>query len=685
MSFCRHLNIFVSLLLACMLLPLAALSEQSERYVTDRISAHLITAESGVSPDSRSISAALTVDLAPGWKTYWKSPGEIGYPLEIATSAETNLADLDLMWPAPTRFRDFDIENYGYEKSVTFPIKLSLSEQGQPMSLTADISLLVCNELCVPERFALDIALPSGTGIDRQNAMKIAEAAAQVPGPLSARDIDIEAVHMSAARDALTLRFEADSAFIDPSLFPDSGIEFAFGPPDWAFSEDRETAWVQLPVLAADPDTATMEFVLTDQASPPAVFSAAFEDDLPARPNSVAATGILLILAFAFLGGLILNVMPCVLPVLVIKLTSALKAQGQSQTRVRTGFVVSALGVMCFTVALAAFLITLRAAGLQIGWGIQFQNPIFLAAISGVVILFAANMAGLFEINLPQSWSTRLAGYDGQPGYAGDFLTGVLAAVLATPCTAPFLGTAITFALTGSNSTALAVFFALGLGLAFPYLVIAARPTLITRLPRPGKWMLTVKLVMAGLLLLTSAWLLFVFFKVAGAAATIGVLAVFVIGLGLISQRHHKMQAAGFAAVFLAALIPLLTPAPARLSPAGNTYWQQFNPPNIATLVSDEHVIFVDVTADWCLTCKTNKSLVLDRDDIHEALTDDDVVAMQADWTRPDDRILEFLQENGRFGIPFNIVYGPNAPDGIALPEILTQSVVLEALERAGE
>jgi suppressor for copper-sensitivity B len=392
--------------------------------------------------------------------------------------------------------------------------------------------------------------------------------------------------------------------------------------------------------------------------------------------------------AIAFLGGLILNVMPCVLPVLSIKFTSVMKATGQSRQVTRNGFLFSALGVLAFVWALAVALLFLQWVGVSVGWGIQFQNPAFVSLMFMVIAVFAANLFGAFEISLPATLQDRLGASGARSGYISDFGTGLLAAVLATPCSAPFLGTAITFALAGTPMDVMVIFTALGLGLALPYLVIAARPEWVTRLPRPGRWMLLVRLLLGGLLMATAAWLLFVLAGVAGgrAAAFVSVLtAAFIVAASIPRANQWVRRAVLSGCVLLAVFGAGFISTPDRTTAAvdATSHWQDFEPLGIARRVSAGETVFVDVTADWCLTCKANKSLVLDRDPVRARLRDGSVIAMQADWTRPNDNIARFLERYDRYGIPFNIIFGPGAPSGIALPELLTPQAVLDALDTA--
>jgi len=304
-----------------------------------------------------------------------------------------------------------------------------------------------------------------------------------------------------------------------------------------------------------------------------------------------------------------------------------------------------------------------------------------------VLAVFSANLFGLFEITLPSGLQTRLSNTGRRHGYTSDFLTGLFGAVMATPCSAPFLGTAIAFALAGRGTDLLIVFTFLGLGLATPYLVVAASPRLVTFLPKPGRWMVGLKLVLGLLLVVTALWLFWVLTGVAGTRAAIAVAAlsaalILVLCLGSLSPRLRWSGIAVFSILPLVASAMLAQPAHNQTN-AATQEWTAFDRAEIARLVSRGEVVFVDVTADWCLTCKANKALVLDREPVLHALRSDDVTQMQADWTRPNQAISRYLESFNRFGIPFNAVYGPGAPNGIVLSEILSAAAVLQALEDA--
>jgi suppressor for copper-sensitivity B len=395
------------------------------------------------------------------------------------------------------------------------------------------------------------------------------------------------------------------------------------------------------------------------------------------------------ILGLAVLGGLILNLMPCVLPVLSIKLLGVVGHGGGEARTVRLSFLASAAGILCSFLVLAGALAALKAMGAMAGWGMQFQQPWFLIAMTLVISVFAGNLFGLFEIRLPRliTAADERAGHVG--GLGGHFLTGALATLLATPCSAPFLGTAVGFALAQGTLEIFPVLLAVGAGLATPYFAVAAFPRLVTRLPRPGHWMTVLRRILGMALAVTAAWLVSVLAVQVGnaGAAAIGVMAAATVGAITLSARTSNRGAARIAAVAALVLVFASFVVPQRPGLDGSRdvpgLWRAFHEPSIPDLVAAGQVVLVNVTADWCITCKVNETLVLARDDVREKLGSDGVVAMQGDWTRPDPAISNYLARFGRYGIPFDAVYGPGLPHGEALPELLTAEIVIAALERA--
>ena len=676
--------------------PVQALTTEAE--ASPAAVVRMVTVENAVVPGAESISAALHVNLAEGWKTYWRNPGEVGLPPEVDLSASENVRDFEILWPAPERFTAFGIENFGYSDEVAYPLRILLEEPGEPAVVRADVTLLLCSDICVPAEYQFELTIPAATGtapnIDLASAELVSRFAEQIPQEVEGPFLREVQAHWDEESGLLTIEARGDAPFTQPDLFPELNQYTAFGAPDIRLGDRDRTIWASIPILSHDPaGDDTLLLTVTDGASATTLPVTPVET-APSPPyqvdlTSVGISDILWIAFIAFLGGLILNVMPCVLPVLSIKLSSFVGHDGMTAGRIRGGFIATAAGVMAFMWVLAATLFTLQWVGVTVGWGLQFQSPVFLSIMIAVLSVFTANLFGLFEITLPSSLQTWMAQRGAGGGYTGDFATGALAAILATPCSAPLLGTAVAFALTGGAIDIAVVFTAMGLGLASPYLAIAMFPSLVSKLPKPGRWMILVKIVLGALLAMTTLWLVWVMGRVAGLTPTIVAVVLGLASVATLSVRRPAALAragavAGLAFALVFAPVSLGTEHGEAAEGLAETEWAVFDRAEIARIVSRGGIVFVDVTADWCLTCQANKVLVLDREPVLPALLDESVTTMRADWTRPDESISRYLASFDRYGIPFNAVYGPAAPNGLVLPEVLTPSVVLDALENAG-
>lgn len=426
-----------------------------------------------------------------------------------------------------------------------------------------------------------------------------------------------------------------------------------------------------------------------------AVDAELFTADEPPQPQSSAppaldrSLGLMLILGL--LGGLILNGMPCVLPILSLKIFGLAKATGQSRAAVRAGALATAAGILVSFWALAGAAILAQEAGAAVGWGVQFQQPGFVAFLALVVLLFSLNLWGLFEIPLPGRLA-RWGDSAGQEGLGGHFASGLFATLMATPCSAPFLGTALTFALGQRGATIFAVFTAVGLGLALPYLLLAAGPGAVRWLPKPGDWMETLRGTMGFLLAGAVVWLLFVLAGQIDAVA----LALFEVGLlalTLVLWLRHRRERAGrptalwwvLALAGAVALVAWADRAPRRerelaaAQPGSGIVWQPFDRAEAERLAAAGRLVFLDITADWCVTCKVNEKLILDTPEVIAAFARHEVLAMKADWTNRDDGIARFLAEHGRYGIPFYMLYRPGQPPHV-FGELISKEGVAEVL-----
>lgn len=607
--------------------------------------------------DSATVPVAVRITLERGWKTYWRTPGESGLAPAFDWTGSQNFGSATVKWPAPHRFSAYDLDNFVYKDDVVFPIDITPTDIGKPLSLKLKLDLLVCSDICLPETWVLALDLPAGTTVESADK-KIYDASLRTLPEAESDSFKFKAAWLTY--DSSNINYLAVEAYSaaplarDADLFIEQGAGLNFGRPRVEYDKKQGKVIFNAPIH----DTDTLEAIASKLSTNALALTyvgdgKAVEGTLALSPPPADAKmplkaqrslivpeiNLLYIAAVAFLGGLILNLMPCVLPVLSLKILSVVSHGGKDSRRaIARNFGASAAGIVFSFWILAGFLGVLKSAGQAIGWGIQFQHPAFLIFLIISLLLFAVNLWGVFEIPLPRFIARSIpAKHEHEPTLLGHFLSGAFATLLATPCTAPFLGTAVGFALAQNTLGIFLVFTMIGLGLAFPYLLLAVSPRLFRRMPKPGAWMVTLKKVMALALGLTAVWLITVLFSVS-------------------------------------------------FTPALDDGWQPFDEAMIAPAIAEGKIVVVDVTADWCLTCKANKKFVLEQDDIVDALSGPEILLLQADWTRRDEKISAYLQRHGRYGIPFDVVYGPNKPDGILLPELLSKKAITDALtDAAGE
>ena len=667
---------------------------------SDHVEARLVTAVSGTG-DLATIPAGLEVKLDGDWKTYWRSPGDAGLPPTLDWAGSQNLGAATLLYPAPERVTVLGIQTFGYKHDVLFPVDVKLAEKGKPLDLKLKLDILICAEQCIPKSLDLALAIPAGAATsDPTDAQLIAKARAAVPSDSRTSGLAIKSAEEVSDKGDAALQVVATSErpFGRPDVIPELKPDAQLGTPRVTLSADRHEATFVLPLVRKLPVGAHLSgrdatFTLTDG-------DRALETNVPRLGKGSSAAeetpgpSLLAMLGVALLGGLILNLMPCVLPVLSLKFISVVSQGGRAPAAVRAGFLATAAGIVVSFLVIAGVLIGVKAAGHGVGWGIQFQEPAFIAAMAVLVTIFACHLAGFFEVPLPRFIANAASARTGpDESLAGHFVTGAFATLLATPCSAPFLGTAVGFALAGEAWQMLAIFFALGVGLALPYLLVAAVPSLAAKMPKPGRWMLWLKQAMAVPLALTAVWLLGILASQVGVLAALvlaALLVAIVVAVTLRDRLPEARRGMVFPVVVALAVAAVVLPdviaaqVTKRGAEAGDVIaWKDFDRDRIRSLVSQGKTVFVDVTADWCLTCQANKRFVLSKDAIAKRLNSASV-PMKADWTRPNPEIGSYLASYGRYGIPFNIVYGPAAPGGIVLPELLTQGDVSAALDKAG-
>ncbi|CAI1879783.1 protein-disulfide reductase DsbD family protein [Serratia proteamaculans] len=672
------LNIIRSALACLLLLWLPALQAADSGWLQSPTNDHAkvrLRADTSHNGETRLL---LAIELQKGWKTYWRSPGEGG--IAPAITWQGNPPPATWYWPTPQRFDVAGISTQGYHDRVELPMVI---KGAVPRQLAGTLTLSTCSNVCIltDYPFSLDLGAPS----DAQFTHDFAQAMGQVP----IADGLVESIKAGYQNGELQISAERTAGWQQPELFFDTLKDADLGKPK--VSSEGSQMFVRVPVSdgwgdsAADLRGKTLTLVIGDGG-------VAQQVTLPIGGplvSPVAANfSLWQAVLMALLGGLILNLMPCVLPVLGIKLGSILQVEQRDRHSIRLQFLASSFGIVASFMALALLMTLLRLSNQALGWGIQFQNPWFIGFMVLVTLLFSANLFGLFHLQLSSSLNTKLATHNGR-GLGGHFWQGAFATLLATPCSAPFLGTAVAFALAAPLPVLWGMFVALGIGMSLPWLLIAAWPALALRLPRPGRWMNSLRLVMGLLMLASSLWLLSLMANHIGGMLTlvVGVIALLALLLA-VGWQHGIRLAAKLAAGTLVLvggvlLAGSLTAGLWRQPLHDNVAWQPLSEEAITQALAQNKRVFVDVTADWCVTCKANKFNVLLRDDVQKALSAEDVVALRGDWSRPSAEISAFLQQRGSVAVPFNQIYGPGSRDGVVLSPLLTREAVLQTLSAA--
>ena len=704
-------------LILSLCLALLAPALQARAVKTDHVTAELVAERSAVTPGG-SLQVGLRLQHIPLWHTYWRNPGDSGLPTRIDWELPAGASVGDIEWPAPRRLPIGPLVNYGYEGELLLPMRFTAPADARPGSelrLVAKADWLVCHDVCIPESATLELLLPvaaAGTtpGSTAWTA-QFEQAAAQQPRPLQGWNA---ALQRSGRELLLTLEPTAAGAALPPiEVFPYSEQLL-----ETAVHELHATPRGYALKMRLLPDAqppAELKGILVAQgggvapwggSGPMAEFAAPLRevatvrlpegarrlDGAPASawaaaPSTLGRTGLGLVLLLAFAGGVLLNLMPCVFPVLSIKLLT-LAQQSCEPRALRTHALAYGAGVLASFLALALALIGLQAAGSAVGWGFQLQEPGMVFVLALLFFAIGLNLMGVFEFGnlLPQraaSWRAR------RP--AGDaFACGVLATVAASPCTAPFMGAALGYALTQSPPMALAVFAALGVGMALPYMALTVAPGWRRHLPRPGAWMERLKQGLAFPMFATAVWLLWVLGQQAGVGAMTRVLMALV-GVALLLWllrigSLRSLPGKGFGVLALAGLLAWSWPAEAPLPAPGDSAaaaqpgaWQSYDEQALQRLAAEGRPVFIDFTAAWCVSCQVNKRLVLNTDEALQAFQRANVVLVRADWTRRDAAITQALARLGRNGVPVYVLLRPGR-EPLLLPEILSQSIVREAL-----
>lgn len=690
-----------ALLALMMALPAAAQGLASQGAPSKHVAVELVAEHQGIAP-GETIHVALRQRIQKGWHTYWRNSGDSGEPTQLKWTAPAGWQASGFIWPAPVRIPVGPLMNYGYEGEVLLPMTLSApanAKVGDKVTLKAAVSLLVCAEVCVPEDDALTLSLPvtsAPSPSDPAWAKPIAAALAAAPqaaGLTAAFQPHAAGVALAITGAPLRRADMADAYFFP---FESTVIDHAKpqaierGPqgltltlaPGYAF-QGGKTPVSLAGVLAV---SGKAYEVAAAPGPPPA--GASGLGPPPPKGSGGADLGLAAAALFALLGGLILNLMPCVFPILAMKAASlAGHGGGEHAEARRQGLAFGGGSVLTF-LGLAGVLIALKAAGSAIGWGFQLQSPPVVAVLCLLMLAVALNLSGLFEMGT--SLQGAGSGLAGRGGMLGAFFTGALAVVVAAPCTAPFMGPALGWALTQTPVAALTVFFALGVGFAAPFVLVAFAPSLLSRLPRPGAWMEIFRKALAFPMYGAAAWLAWVLAQQAGAddlaklfaaAVTVG-LAAWLAGL---AQRRAASGASPLGLTLGAGLLAALAVATVTWpqDKGAELQAEPYSSARVAALRAEGRPVFVNYTAAWCVSCQVNDKVALSTHAVAQAFARHKVAYLKADWTKRDGAIAAELASHGRAGVPLYLVYGTGGDDGVILPSILTPDIVVKAVEAA--
>lgn len=705
------------------------------------VKVEMIQEEETIAP-GRPFWVAIHLTIEPEWHVYWKNPGDAGVPVKVEWALPPGFTASPLEWPFPEKFSFEDLTGFGYENEVTLLAQLTPPKELQEdiaHPLKAKISWLVCSPTsCQPGEKTLEIPLTVSGAASKANALStslFAQAKEKIPA---------KHLILSSTRKEGFIQLELpqidnlldDNAQQNIYFFPEEQNQLDLSWPQTISQSERDSKRLILSLKEGDEAAQNeklqgililpikkqngeigIEAIVIDSATNTPNASeltlASAPGDLIRHVKHTASEtdehsfegGLALALAFAFIGGMILNLMPCVLPVMSFKVMGFVKMAGQSRSLTFRHGLIFSLGVIVSFWVLASAILSLRAYGEVVGWGFQLQHPLFVVVLATILFVFALSLFGLFE------WGMFLSSWAGEKqvqqkkrssdGYASSFFSGVLATAVATPCTGPFLGSAVGFALTLPSFQALLIFTSLGMGMSFPYLLLAGFPACLKFLPRPGPWMETFKQLMGFVLMATVLWLTWVFSAQTNSFSIICLLAGFfllslscwIYGKGCVPSISKKKRILAFAFVALFAylgvrsmLFPVDTwdveETPTRQEGHTLSGWQNFSPELVSQLKQEGRPVLIDFTAKWCLICQTNH-LVLNSGEVVKSLDKAGVVRIKADWTKNDPTITEELRKFGRNSVPLYVLYKPGEAKATILPQVLTPDVVLSYLEDA--
>ena len=616
--------------------------------------------------------------LNPGWHTYWENPGDAGEGASIKWNLPNDVSASEILWPGPQRIPVEPLMTFGYEDEVVLLTKIYTSEATiVPLNLNALVSWYTCKEICIPQEAEVSIPIKLGDKTPSVSKAILDQTLEEVP-------IQFEGTYrVQRLEDSYILQGQLENQDQYDSIY--------FFPKDYGLTDytkdqfyeiNKDSFSLQIKAAEIEIENRTFEGVIAINKGEAVSF---IEINYPLKAKPISQEfNIFTLIFFAFLGGLILNIMPCVFPILSIKILRFVEQSGDSTYKTIQQGLLFSLGVIVSFLAIAALLVSLKSGGESIGWGYQLQSPI---VVSLLVYLFVV-LGYIFMSNMVLGTSlARLSSISlGKGDSIESFLTGVLAVIVASPCTAPFMGSAIGFALLQPSFYSVLIFLSLGIGFSLPYLVLSAKPSLLSFLPKPGQWMETFKQFMAFPMWASALWLLWVLSSQVNNQEVIQVLLgslLIIIGLWLVEKNNSKTNWIRWIVrlPFILLLIFSLWLIPTSYSDLDESKQNQlaYSPQLLEDLREENALVFLNFTADWCITCKVNESVALKTSKVRKLLTDKDITYIEADWTRKDPVISSALEEYGRTGLPLYLLF-PSKGDPLILPEILTEDILLSYL-----
>jgi thiol:disulfide interchange protein DsbD len=606
-----------------------------------------------------SFYVGVRLEMQEGWHTYWENPGDSGSPFDAQWNVDQGIIVENVEWPTPVTIPYPPLMTFGYEGDVVFPFKVFRAIDSNLSKINLEFDFLICADICIPEKASLSLDLstaPPDSLVD--------EAVKSLPADFIQTQSVVEGDH-------LTIKFKSSQPVSNAYLFPREDNLFAYTSTQKWNRLSEDTYEIAVPILNDEVGSFSGILRINDEGFQ-------VKEELESAPSMSLWQAIL----FALIGGLILNLMPCVFPVISLKVLSFVSMGGNDNTKIRNHALSFVGGVMSTFLSIAAALIIIRSTGSMIGWGYQLQSPIVVGILT--LIMLGIGLILLTNINFAAGLTTLGSSVQSRNDYSGSFFTGVLAVVVASPCTAPFMGAAIGYALLQPSFATLPIFVALGLGFAGPYLLLALRPDWISALPKPGAWMETLKQFFAFPMIATALWLMWVFMVQTSGDALILLLIlglILAIAIWMIATFKGRWKWVGMLATFLAA-IQMFNNLPENTSElAADSSAEQWSLAIESDLQAQDQAYLINFTAAWCITCQTNEKTAFARDKVKEYLKNQDIAYVKADWTNRNEDIAIGLARYERTGIPLYIFWKPGMPGSKILPAVLTEDILIKSMQ----